>query len=70
MKTIACLTALLLVPLATLHAAPHAAKKSQAGDDTPAGKAYTYKESAGKSRQIEVLTFRPTTILRRRRCPG
>ena len=69
MKTIACLTALLLVPLATLHAAPHAAKKSQAGDDTPAGKAYTYKESAGKSRQMEIY-FPPNHDPSKAKVPG
>lgn len=41
--------------LASLHAAPVAAKKGSniLGEDAPAGKAYTYKQSAGQPRQME-----------------
>jgi len=38
--------ALLLAPLAALHAA------EQRGDDTPPGKIYVYKHSAGKPQEM------------------
>jgi len=56
--TLILLTLLLLAPLAALHA-----------DDTPAGKAYTYKESAGQSRQMEIY-FPPNHDPAKAKVPG
>ncbi|MSU26328.1 MAG: hypothetical protein CK546_06915 [Pedosphaera sp.] len=69
--TLAILTALLLAVASMLHAAPDAAKKSKGGlgDDAPAGKPYTYKESAGKPRRMEIY-FPPNHDPSKAKVPG
>ena len=62
---------LMLAAASMLHAAPQGATKSKGGlgDDPPAGKAYTYKESAGKPRQMEIY-FPPNHDPSRTKVPG
>ena len=67
----ALLLTLMLAAASMLHAAPQGATKSKGGlgDDPPAGKAYTYKKSAGKPRQMEIY-FPPNHDPSRTKVPG
>jgi acetyl esterase len=70
MKSTLVLT-LMLAAVSTLSAAPKDVKKSKGGlgDDAPAGKVYTYKESAGKPRQMEIF-FPPNHDPLKTKVPG
>jgi acetyl esterase/lipase len=61
----------MLAAASMLHAAPDAAKKTKGGlcDDAPAGERYTYKESAGKPRQMEIY-FPPNHDPAKAKVPG
>ncbi|MBK8090570.1 MAG: alpha/beta hydrolase fold domain-containing protein [Verrucomicrobiaceae bacterium] len=66
------LFAFLLVVGPALHAAEKPARKAKAGGigtDAPAGKAYIYKESAGKPRQMEIF-FPPNHDPAKSKVPG
>lgn len=70
MKPIFALT-LILAAVSMLNAAPEAAKKGTGGlgNDAPAGKRTTYKESAGKPRQMEIY-FPPNHDPSKAKVPG
>jgi acetyl esterase/lipase len=62
---------LLLAAASMLHAAPDAAKRTKGGlgDDAPAGKRITYKQSAGKPREMEIY-FPPNHDPAKAKVPG
>jgi acetyl esterase len=69
--TLLLILALMIADTSMLSAAPPDVKKSKAGlgDDAPAGKLYVYKESAGKSRQMEIF-FPPNHDPLKSKVPG
>jgi len=70
-QTTRFLFALLLAVVPVLHGADKPAKKAKGGigADAPAGKAYIYKESAGKPRQMEIY-FPPNHDPAKAKVPG
>ncbi|MCF7733665.1 MAG: alpha/beta hydrolase [Akkermansiaceae bacterium] len=69
--TVTLVFTLLLTAASMLMAAPNAAKKSKSGlgGDAPAGKSYTYKQSAGQPRRMEIY-FPPNHDSAKAKVPG
>jgi acetyl esterase len=70
-STLLLILTITIAAVSTLSAEPKDVKKNKGGlgDDALAGKAYTYKESAGKPRQMEIF-FPPNHDPSRTKVPG